>query len=367
MNFNLTEEQLMLRDGAERLMREAYDFQTRCKLTSEPQGFSSAMWQQFADLGWLGLSLPEDVGGLDCSFGETAVLLEAFGGAMVMEPYLHSSVFCGRIIDRSGNEALRQALLPRLIEGKLLVALADSEQGSRFRLGCDDVSTAKRSDQGYVLDCIKTLVPAGAAVDQLLVTARLDDSLAIFVVDAKAPGVKCHRYRLLDGSYAADIVMSDVATAHLLLADAMPVLEEAADRATMGAVAELLGVMEAVMKITSEYVKTRVQFGQPIGKFQALQHRMAEMFVEVQESRSILFYGMSCLDKDATQRRRATSAAKAVIGSAARFVCAQGIQLHGGIGMTDEYQVGHYYRKMTMLEKVFGDTDFHLNRFATTK
>ncbi|QJQ01463.1 acyl-CoA dehydrogenase family protein [Herbaspirillum rubrisubalbicans] len=363
MDFNLTQEQQMLRDGAERFLREAYDFDTRCAIAREPQAFRASMWQQFADLGWLALELPEDAGGLGLGFVDSALLIEAMGRAMVLEPYLHSAVLCTRIVDRSGVEALRSDLLPRLADGSALLALADSEAGSRFRVGCTARTTAQRTADGYRIDGAKMLVMGAAVAGQLLVTAGLDGACALFLVDAGASGVTRTDYRVLDGARAADIAF-DGARATLMLADAMPVLEEAVDRATLGTVAQMLGVMEAVMEITAEYIKTRVQFGQPIGKFQALQHRMAEMFVEVQETRSILIYGMSCLDKAPNERRKAVSAAKAVAGQAARFVCGQGIQLHGGVGMTEEYQIGHYFRAMTMLEKLFGDTDHHLGRFA---
>jgi alkylation response protein AidB-like acyl-CoA dehydrogenase len=363
MDFNLTQEQQMLRDGAERFLREAYDFETRRAIAAEAGAFRPAMWQQFADLGWLALALPEDVGGLDCSFADSTLLLEAMGRAMVLEPYLQSSVLCARIIDRCGVETLRQDLLPRMAEGSLLLALADGESGSRFALGRTANTAATRHGDGYRLNGVKTLVIGGGVAHQLLVSASLDGACALFLVDASATGVSREDYRVMDSSRAADISFKDVA-ATLVLQQALPVLEEAQDRATLGAVAELLGVMEAVLEITAEYLKTRVQFGQQIGKFQALQHRMSEMFVEVQETRSILFYGLSCIDKESGQRRKAVSAAKAVAGQAARFVCAQGVQLHGGVGMTEEYQIGHYFRKMAMLEKLFGDTEFHLARFA---
>jgi alkylation response protein AidB-like acyl-CoA dehydrogenase len=290
---------------------------------------------------------------------------------MVLEPFVQTALLCSTIIDRSGSQTKRQTLLPAVIEGRLLLSLADSEAGSRFKLGCDAQTGARKTPGGYTLSGAKTLVIAGGSADQLLVTARLADSAqgpAIFVVDRRAAGVSCRTYRLLDGSRAADIEFRNVELDESALLSApdraRELLEAAADLATLASVAEILGVMEAVMDITADYIKARVQFGQPIGKFQALQHRMAEMFVAVQETRSILYCGIAHLDRPATERSRVISAAKAVAGRASRFVCAQGIQLHGGMGMTEEYQVGHYFRKMTMSEKMFGDIDFHLARFA---
>ena len=371
MDFNLSEEQLMLKDGVDRFIQQEYGFETRREIAASEEGFSRARWQDYADLGWLGLMLPEDVGGLACSFVETAIVMEAFGRGMVLEPFVQTALLCSAIIERSGSNAKRQALLPAVIEGRLLLALADSEAGSRFKLGCGDRTVARKTAGGYLLSGAKTLVMAGGSADQLLVTARLNEQaedLAIFVLDRRAAGVTCRTYRLLDGSCAADIEFRDVeldASSLLVASDrAREVLEVATGLATLASVAEMLGVMEGVMDITAEYIKARVQFGQPIGKFQALQHRMAEMFVAVQETRSILYCGIAHLDRPATERSRVVSAAKAVAGRASRFVCAQGIQLHGGMGITEEYQVGHYFRKMTMMEKLYGDIDFHLARFA---
>ncbi|CAB3722141.1 acyl-CoA dehydrogenase family protein [Paraburkholderia rhynchosiae] len=371
MDFNLSDEQSMLKDGVERFIQQEYGFEARREIAASEEGFSRERWQSYAELGWLGLTLPEDVGGLACSFVETAVVMQAFGRGMVLEPVLQTAVLCATIVDRSGSEIQRQALLPAVIEGRLLLALADSEAGSRFKLGCVTHTSARKTQGGYLLSGAKTLVIAGGSADQLLVTARLDDSAegpAIFVVDRRAAGVSCRTYRLLDGSRAADIEFRNVELDESALlsapATAPELLDTATGLATLASVAEILGVMEAVMDITADYIKARVQFGQPIGKFQALQHRMAEMFVAVEETRSMLYCGIAHLDRPATERSRAISAAKAVAGRASRFVCAQGIQLHGGMGMTEEYQVGHYFRKMTMMEKMFGDIDFHLARFA---
>ena len=371
MNFNLSEEQAMLKDGVERFIQQEYGFEARREIAAGDEGFSRARWQDYAELGWLGLSVPEEVGGLGCSFVETAILMEAFGRAMVLEPFVQTSLLCATIIERSGSEAKRAELLPAVVEGRLLLSLADSEAGSRFKLGCDTHTRARTRPGGYLLSGEKTLVAAGASADLLLVSARLDDVAtgpAVFIVDRRAAGVSCRSYRLLDGSRAADIELRDVeldASALLIGPDrALAILEEATELATLASVAEILGVMEAVMAITADYIKARVQFGQPIGKFQALQHRMAEMFVAVQETRSILYCGIAHLDRPADERHRMISAAKAVAGRASRFVCAQGIQLHGGMGMTEEYQVGHYFRKMALMEKMYGDTDFHLGCFA---
>lgn len=370
MDFNLSEEQLMLRDGVERYIRDDYGFEARRHQANSGAGFSREHWQQFADLGWLALTLPEDVGGLDCSFVEASVVLEAFGRGMVLEPFVSSAVLCARIVDRSGSDYHRSDLLPALGEGRLLMALADTESGSRFKVGCAGDTVAHKTGSGYRLSGVKTLVFNAPSADKLLVTARFEDYShpAVFIVDRTAPGVELNEYALVDGSRAADIRFSNIelADSALLIEPfrSQDILEEAHDRAALSVVAQILGVMHGVMDMTAEYIKTRNQFGQPIGKFQALQHRMAEMFVEAQHTRSILYRGMAYLDKPAPERRKAISAAKAAAGKSGRFVCAQGVQLHGGIGLTEEYPVGHYFRLMTLLEKQFGDTDYHLARFA---
>lgn len=370
MDFNLSEEQTMLRDGVERYIKDAYGFEARRHQANSTEGFSREHWQQFADLGWLALNLPEDVGGLDCTFAETAIVLESFGRGMVVEPFVVSAVLCARIIDRSGSDYHRHDLLPALIEGRLLLAFADSENGSRFSVGCCAETYAVKTPQGYTLNGLKTLVVAAPSSDKLLVTASLDDfsEPAVFIVDRQTPGVSLDGYTLIDSCRAADVRFDNVELPEsaLLLAPASSraVLDEAHDRATLAVVAQILGVMHGVMDLTAEYIKTRSQFGQPLGKFQALQHRMAEMFVETTHTRSILYRGMAYMDKLPSERRKAVSAAKAAAGKSGRFVCGQGVQLHGGIGLTEEYQVGHYFRLMTFLEKQFGDIDYHLARFA---
>ena len=373
MDFNFTEEQLMLKDGVERYVQQEYGFDARTRIAAHQEGFSREHWRTYAELGWLGLTMPEDVGGLGCSFVEMAILMEALGRGMALEPVVQTALLCATLIERGDAKAQRETLLPAVIEGKLLLSLADSEAGSRYQSGCHARTHARKTAKGYAVSGAKTLVVAGESADRLLVTARLESAsqgVCIFLVDSRAAGVTCRSYRLLDGSRAADIDLHDVdvdGDALIVGPERAPdVLAHATDLAILASVAESLGTMEAVMAITAEYIKGRSQFGQPIGKFQALQHRMAEMFVATQEARSMLYCGIAHLDRPPGQRSRTISAAKVVAARANRFVCAQGIQLHGGMGLTEEYPVGHYFRKMTMMEKMFGDIDFHLDRVAAS-
>jgi len=366
MDLTLTDEQHMLRDGLERFIQESYTFEKRRTLIGSDQGFGSEHWRTFGDLGWLALGLPEEAGGIECSFVELALVMEAFGSGLVLEPYASNVVLSSRILARADNAALCRETLSAMAEGKARVALAHSEAQTRYAL--DDVrTTAQPGGGGYVLRGTKFLVLDGPSADKLIVSAQLAGSIALFLLDRGTPGVKLYPYRLLDDTFAADIVLDDVrVTAAELLtrSNVVAILEEARDRFILAKVAETLGGMERVLQITGEYVRSRSQFGQPLFRFQATQHRLAEMFVEVQETRSILYCGLAHIDSEAPARRRAISAAKVVATNAGRIVGGLGIQLHGGMGMTEEYSVGHYFKKFITTEKLCGDTDYHLVRLA---
>jgi alkylation response protein AidB-like acyl-CoA dehydrogenase len=371
MDFNLTDEQQMLRDSVARVVREQYGFEARRHLVATT-GWSPERWAQYADMGWLALGVPEEFGGLGCGFVETAIVAEELGRGLVLEPFVGCGVLATRLVAHADGPAFaprRAELLGALLAGTLQVAVAYGEASSRFELASASVR-ARVEGEGFVLDGAKMMVPAAAAADHLVVSAALaDGETALFLVPREAARV--HAYALIDGTRAGDVELASVfvaANARLSApGSGLALLEDALDHAALAQVAEGLGCMEAVLEITSEYLKTRQQFGQAIGKFQALQHRMAEMFVEVQETRSILYRGVAHLDDTPALRRQAVSAAKVILGSAARFVGGQGIQLHGGIGLTDEYQIGHYYKRLLVLEKMYGDGDWHLGRFVQAR
>jgi alkylation response protein AidB-like acyl-CoA dehydrogenase len=367
MDFNLTDEQQMLRESAARFVREQYGFEARRKWSADA-GWSAQRWGQYAEMGWLALSIPEEVGGLGCSFVETALVVEELGRGMALEPFVGCAVLAARLIERGdgpGFAPLREGLLAGIASGSTIALLAHSEAGSRFELDSVECK-ARAGGKGWVLHGTKMMVPGAPCATHFIASARIEgQGVALFLVPHEA--VTLETYALIDGTRAADMHLREVVLGpEGMLATpqtASALLEEAMDRAALAQVAEALGCMEAVLALTSEYLKTRHQFGQPIGKFQALQHRMSEMFVEVQETRSILYRGIAHLEGDAPARRQAVSAAKVMLGSAGRFVGGQGIQLHGGIGVTDEYQVGHYYKRLLALEKIYGDSDWHLDRF----
>jgi alkylation response protein AidB-like acyl-CoA dehydrogenase len=372
VDFNLTEEQAMLREGVSRFVMENYGFEVRRAIAASDPAFSAAQWQSFADLGWLALTLPEDAAGLGCTAIESALVTEQLGSALVLEPYATTAVFAARILELAADPVIRQSSLSAIGEGRLRVAVAHDEPGARYDLR-RVTTTAHRHGGGYLISGAKLLAPHAPGADQLIVSARVGDGegYGLFLLDRGAPGVQVRSYRLLDATPAADIDLHEVSVdAPALLVDSEQgprVLEEAIDRLLLAQVAYALGAMQSVLEVSAEYVKSRVQFGQPLFKFQATQHRLAEMFVEVQEVRSILYCGLAHLDAERATRRRMVSAAKAVAAQAGRLVGGLGIQLHGGIGMTDEYRVGHYFKHLVVFEKLYGDTEYHLSQVAGAK
>jgi alkylation response protein AidB-like acyl-CoA dehydrogenase len=374
MNFNLTEEQKILRDSCARFMRERYRWEERAVALDTPRGYNPDVWKSLADMGWLALSVPEADGGLGDGFVETAIVMEQCGRALLLEPFLTGGVLCGAIVSRSPAGELRTALLEALMAGEARMALAHGEDGSGDMADAPIKTIARNDGDTWLLDGEKLAVLAAPSASVFIVSARLagvPDAVGLFAVDANAPGIHADFYELIDRTRAADLALRNcrVPTSSLLCGPeaAIDLLDLAIDRAGLAAVAESLGCMEAVVEITAEHIKTRVQFGQAIGRFQALQHRMAEMFIELRETRSILYQGMAHIDGTATERREAVSAARVYAANAGRFVGGQGIQLHGGVGVTEEYRVGQYYKKLLLLEKLFGDSNWHRRRFAAAR
>jgi alkylation response protein AidB-like acyl-CoA dehydrogenase len=369
MDFNPTDEQLMLRDSARRFVSNEYSLEKRRALSRSELGYSADYWRSFGEFGWLGLGLPASVGGLGCSFVETAILMEELGRAIVLEPYVSSAILCAHVLDRCGNEAMRLQTLRELVMAKCRLALAHWETSQRYDHSLPQTK-ATRTDGGFVLTGEKSLVLDAHAADQFIVSACVEgqQNYSLFLVGRGAPGFRITTYPLIDDSRAADIRLDQVFVPASALLEApivsSAILDEAIDRATLGRSAEALGAMEAVMQITADYLKSRVQFGQPIGKFQALQHRMAEMFIELQEARSILYCGLANIDAAPAQRAKAIAAVKVVVANAGRIVGGSAIQLHGGMGLTAECSVGHYYKKLLAFDMIYGDIDENLDRLV---
>lgn len=368
MEFTDSETQSLLRDMADRLMREKYEFEARRKIVATPGGWSKALWKEYGELGLLGVDAAEEHGGSGGSFADLAVVLEAFGRGLAVEPYLSSNVLVAGVLRGAGGQ---DETLGRLATGESIAAFAYAEPRGRYDLA--HVATAARKDGGgWRLDGHKAVVLGAPDADTLIVSARTDggatdrDGVSLFTVDPKANGVTLRACKLMDDRSAADVILEN-APAELIgpQGGALPVIEAAVDRAAMAVCCEAVGAMGALNQITLEYLKTRSQFGRPIGKFQVLQHRMADMMMAEQTARSMLALGIANVENvDPAQRAKAVSAAKVQIGKSGNEVGRGAIQLHGGIGMTEEYVAAHYFRRLTAIEKLFGDTDFHIARFA---
>lgn len=374
MDFDLSEEQRLLKDSVDRLVADKYDFDKRKTYLKNEHGFSRDMWGQFAELGLLALPFAEADGGFGGGPVETMIVMESLGRALAVEPYLATVVLSGGIIRHAASEAQRAELVPMIAGGEKIFAFAHHERAARYNLAC--VSTkATKEGEGYVLDGEKSLVLNGDAADYLIVSARLsggdrdENGIGLFIVDARAPGVTRRGYWNQDATRSAEISLSKVKVdaAHVLgePGKAFPVIERVVHEAMAALCAEAVGGMGVAHADTVEYLKTRKQFGVTIGSFQALQHRAVEMFVFLEQSRSITYFAtMMASENDAAERGRAMSAAKVQIGKSLRFVGQQSIQLHGGVGMTYELRVGHYFKRGTMIDTLFGDVDHHLAKLS---
>ena len=372
MDFDLSEEQRLLKESVDGLLGDAYDFDSRKKYMKEQGGWSKAIWSRFAEQGLLGLPFAEDDGGFGAGAVETMIVMEALGRALVIEPYLATVVIAGGLLRHGGSAAQKQAHIPSIIDGSKTFAFAQLEKNSRYDLA-DVATSAKKKGDGWVIDGEKFVVLNGEAADTLIVTARTKGGqrdaggIGVFLVPGNAKGIAKKGYPTQDGLHAADITFTGVEVgADAAIGDpenGLPLIERVVDEARTALCAEAVGLMDESLKATVEYLKTRKQFGVPIGSFQTLQHRAADMFVAVEQARSMsMFATMACDFDDAKERSTAVAAAKVQIGKSGKFVGQQSIQLHGGIGMTMEAKIGHYFKRLTMIENTFGDTEYHLRR-----
>jgi pimeloyl-CoA dehydrogenase small subunit len=376
MDFDLNDEQRQLKDSVERLLADSYgDLAQRQAYQKEPKGYSQRLWQQYAELGLLAVPFAEQHGGLGQGPTETMLIAEAFGRALAIDPYLATVVLAGGALRHAGNEALLSELVPAIAEGRLTLALAHQERQARYDLA--DTATTARADGkgGYTLEGEKCVVLHGDSADGLIVAARVSGARAersgigLFLVSVGANGVTRRGYATQDGMRAADVTLSAVRVGpEAVLAGpdtGLAVLERVVDEAIAALSAEAVGAMAALTELTVEYLKTRKQFGVPIGSFQVLQHRAVDMLTALEQARSMAYYAtMMAAEDDAKERRKAMSAAKVQIGRSAKYVGQEAVQLHGGIGMTMEYKAGHYFKRLTMIDMAFGDADHHLRELA---
>ena len=374
MDFDLTEDQRLLTDSVNRLLGDQYGFDKRRAYLQAPEGWSTALWSQYAELGLLGLPFAEEFGGFGGGAVDVMLLMQSFGSALVLEPYLSTVVLGGTAIRLAGSPDQQSEILSGVTEGTVKLAFAHSERQARYDLP-DVMTTATLDGAGYVLEGAKSVVLHGDSADRLIVSARTSgergdrDGITLFLVDGKADGLARRGYTLRDGSRAAELSLSGVkvGAGHVLgtVGQALPVIERVIEAGIAATSAEVIGTMETMQAMTIDYLKTRQQFGKPIGDNQALQHRAAEMLVAMEQGRSMAMLAAMMVDEpDDAERARNISMAKVGVGQAGRFVSQNAVQLHGGIGMTEEYAIGHFFRRVMVIEHLFGDTAYHLDRLA---
>jgi len=373
MDLTPSDEQRLLRESADRFVNETYTADHRRRVAGDPLGFSAEIWKQFAELGWLALPIAEAHGGLGGGAVEVGILMEAFGRGLVSEPYLSTVVIGAALISECGTEAQKQALLPDIADGSLVLAFAHSERQARFDLA--DVRTAaKKTPDGWRLDGNKTAVLDGNAAGQIIVSARVDDGsgksgkLCLFLVPQGTRGLASRDYPRLGGGRACNLELSGVQLpADALLgdgSDALPAIEAVVDRAMAALGAEAVGIMQTLLDQTLEYTKIRKQFGRPLSANQVIRHRLADMAMQCDEARSMALRAALMADAEPVARSRAASGAKAKIGKCARFVAEQSVQLHGAMGVTEELDVGSYFKRLLAFDTLFGGSAHHYRRHA---
>ena len=374
MDFDLSEEQSMLRASLDRLMADAYGFEDRKRFMATTEGWSADIWRQMAEMGLMALPFAEEDGGIGGGAVETMIVMESLGKALALEPYFATVVLGGGFLRLGGSAAQKAELIPQVAEGSLKLAFGHTERHSRFDLA-HVTTTATREGDGWVLSGSKSVVQHGDCADRIFVTARTAGDttdkrgIGIFLVDAGAEGVSRRGYATQDGLRAAELTLDNVRVPVDAVfgdpEDGLPLARRVVDQAIAALAAESLGVMGAMHALTVDYMKVRKQFGVPIGSFQVLQHSAVDMYVAIEQARSITLYATMMADSDeAGERARAMHAAKAEIGRGGRIVGENAIQIHGGVGMTMEYAVGHYFKRMTMIDVAFGNADHHLRELA---
>ena len=373
MDFNFNEEQTLIQSQVAQFIQRDYEWEKRQVLVASDLGFSSENWKTFAELGWLGISLSEKSGGFGGSALESMIIMEEFGKGLVVEPFLETVILCAGLIDSCGNEEQKADLLGPVISGEMHLALGFTEPQSRFNLA--DVTTeAKKKNDDYVVSGFKSVVMNGPNADKLIISARTSgkqndkEGISLFVIDRNLEGVSLRNYPTVDGRRASEVTLENVIipSSSLLSEEGKGYqhLEGAIDGATLAICAEAVGAMEVLYKTTVEYTKTREQFGQAIGKFQVLQHRMVDMFMEYEQSKSLLYMATIKNVEGSKDAKKAISGLKYQVGKAAKFIGQQSVQLHGGMGVTEELNVGHFFKRLTTIITIFGNTDYHLKRYS---
>ena len=374
MNFNFNEEQIMIQRQVSQFIQRDYEWEKRQSLVSSDLGFSEDNWNTFAELGWLGISISEKSGGFGGTAIETMILMEEFGKGLVVEPYIQTIVTCGGFLKRA-SEKQRNKYIPKIISGEDIWAFAYAEPQGRYNLN-DLTTKASKEGDNYILNGYKCVVSAAPWSKKLIVSARTSgdqrdaEGISLFILDKNSSGISLRDYPTVDGSRASEIILEDVkVSSENIIGEegkASKLIEQVVDESIAAVCAEAIGAMGVLNEATVEYCKTRKQFGQPIGKFQVLQHRMVDMFMQYEQSVSMTYMVNLKLHEEYSERRKAASGAKVQICKAAKFIGQSAIQLHGGMGMTDELNVGHYFKRLSMIENLFGNIDHHLKKYAST-
>jgi len=373
MNFELSEEQKMIQQSVERFVQENYDLSNRISISSEDPGFSKEYWSSMAELGWLGLAFAEEEGGFGGNQIDTLVLMEQFGKGLVLEPFLANIVLGGGAIKRSNSQQLKETIIPGLIDGSLQITLAYAEEQSRFDL--NDVATSATEDgEGFILNGKKSMVLNAESADKIIVVARTsggqteEDGISLFILDTDSEGIVMENFPTVDGLRASEISLENVKVSKEDLVGekdkGFDILQAVANDAILALAAEAVGAMEVLYKDTVEYTQQREQFDHALSDFQVLQHRMVDMFMEYEQCKSLLFRATMETVQDPIMAQRTIHALKHLIGKSGIFVGENAVQLHGGMGVTEELRIGHFFKRLLVIDSQFGNADFHLEKFT---
>ena len=373
MNFDFTEEQTMIKDSVSRFVRDEYDFDTRRKIVESDEGISREFWSMFAELGWLSVPFAEEYGGFGGTVDDIAAVMEELGKGIVVEPYASTVVVFGGLLAASDNAALKAEVIPGIIDGSCMGSLASTEAQSRYEMS-DVATTATAADGGFNINGEKTVVANGGTADKFIVTARHSGEqfdragISLFLIDAAAPGVEVKSYKMMDGQSAATVTCKDVMVPAGQLrntaGEGMDLIDQVMPQILMGLSAEALGIMATLNTATVEYSKVRQQFDTPISSFQVLQHRMVDTFMACAQTKSMLYRGLcQAGEDDSAALLKTVHALKATVARYGKLIGEEAIQIHGGIGMTDELNIGHYVKRLMMINVSFGDGDYHQKKF----
>ena len=373
MNFDLSEEQQLLKDSVERFVNDNYDLDTRQSLSKNPAGFSDTYWQTMAELGWLGVTVPEAQGGFGGNQADTMVLMEAFGQGLVLEPFFATAVLGTRAVVSGGNADLQSRLLPDVVSGSCRLGLAYAEEQSRFDLE-DVITRATAQDSGFVITGHKSMVQHGGSADQLVVSTRTsggqrdENGITLFLVDTKAEGLTVDSFPTVDGQQASEVTFENVFVhADNMLGEldrGFTLLQDIAIDGILALAAEAVGAMEILYKDTVAYTQEREQFDHSLADFQVLQHRMVDMFMEYEQCKSMLYRATLEVVQNGREAMRTVHALKYMVGKVGTFIGENAVQLHGGMGVTEELRIGHYFKRLLVIDAQFGNSDHHLSCFA---